>query len=451
MAIKHYLVVGLGITGYSVVKYLLLNKHVVTVTDSRSSPPYLAQLISNFPQVNLLLGQIVVPIDTDIIVLSPGVAIADPALRSAKEHNLPMIGDIELFAQVVDKPVLAITGSNGKSTVTTLLGLMAQNSGMSAGVGGNLGIPALDLLDPKHSCYILELSSFQLETTFTLHCQAVTILNVSPDHMDRYEDLAGYQAAKQKIYSDTNYAIYNRQDSLTAAVIQPKIAAISFGLDQPTTNNYGVTSHAEERWLCKGAQPLMPVSDLAMLGEHNVANALAALALGETVGLNLAAMLHTLKTFTGLPHRCEQIINYNNIVWVNDSKGTNVAATVTAIHGLAHSIAGKWIIVLGGQGKNADFSPLVEPVKEYCRAAILIGSDRQQLHVMLESFTTCYFANDLTEVITIAQKIATSGDGVLLSPACASLDMFANYMQRGDIFRQQVLQRIGKQHATTTD
>jgi UDP-N-acetylmuramoylalanine--D-glutamate ligase len=440
---EHYLVVGLGITGYSVAAYLIKQGARVTVTDSREIPPKLAELRTNFPQIPLLLGEIKVPEDITIIVASPGIAIS---------HHLPIIGDIELFAQVVDKPVLAITGSNGKSTVTTLLGEMAKASGIKSAVGGNLGVPALDLLSPNADCYILELSSFQLETLHSLKPLVVTLLNVSPDHMDRYADLTTYQLAKQRIFNNAKFAVFNRADALTIPITtSTDLKRITFGLDQPATGNYGLLTKDGDDWLAKDQNLLMPVKDMAMLGAHNVENALAALAMGEVAGFNMQAMLQTLTEFKGLEHRCEKILVAQDIVWVNDSKGTNVAATVAALNGLCKTISGQWVIILGGVGKNADFSPLIEPIRKYCCAAILIGEERQALWDLLHKVKPCYQAKDLPEVIQLAQQVAKPGDGVLLSPACASFDMFDNYMHRGELFKKSVLQWVGAQNAATTE
>jgi len=445
-----YLVVGLGITGASVVEYLLKNGAAVIVTDSRTEPPQLAELKHKHPNLEVLLGAITVPEQITHIVLSPGVAINTPQIQAAIARGVQVFGDIELFAQVVDKPVLAVTGSNGKSTVTTLLGAMATASGLNPGLGGNLGTPALQLLDSQFDCYILELSSFQLETLHSLCPKVVTILNISPDHMDRYDDLTAYQQAKQRIFLNAGHAVINRQDALTVVPASFRIPSISFGLDIPTGSNYGLIIHENIAWLAKGATPLMPLQRMAMLGAHNVANALAALAMGEIAGFSLLAMLATLLSFTGLEHRCEQVINSQGVVWVNDSKGTNVAATVAAIDGLAASIPGKWIIILGGIGKNADFAPLVMPVAKNCKAAILIGAEAPALWDLLHDVLPCYKAQDMSEVVKIANQHVAAGDGVLLSPACASFDMFNNYMHRGEVFKQQVLQRIGKHNATAT-
>lgn len=447
---NNYLVIGLGITGASVVEYLCNNGAQVAVTDSRFDPPYLAWLQQHYPNIEPLLGAITVPLSITHIVLSPGVAINTLEIQQAIARGVIVLGDIELFAQSVDKPVVAVTGSNGKSTVTTLLGLMAQASGLNPGIGGNLGTPALRLLNSKYDCYILELSSFQLETLYSLHTKVVTLLNISPDHMDRYSDLAAYLQAKQRIFLNTEYAVVNRQDNLAAVPAALNISCVSFGLDMPLqAKDYGVIMVDAVAWLAKGTELLMPMQQIAMLGSHNVKNALAALAVGDIAGFNLSAMLSVLRNFGGLEHRCEKIIDSDGIVWVNDSKGTNVAATMSAIDGLAQSIAGKWIIILGGVGKNADFTPLVTSVAENCRAAILIGAETQQLWDLLHDVLPCYKAHDMADAVKLAQQQSVTGDGVLLSPACASFDMFNNYMHRGEVFKQQVLQRIGKHHATT--
>lgn len=445
--LENYLVVGLGITGLSVIEYLCSKNLAVIVTDSREAPPQLAECQAKFPTVEVLLGAIVVPENITHIILSPGLPLTTPEIQTAIQRGVEVIGDIELFVRATDKPIIAITGSNGKSTTTSLLGAMAAASGVVAGVGGNLGTPVLKLLDPKCTCYILELSSFQLETTYSLHAQAATVLNISPDHMDRYADVAAYTDAKLRIYTNAAAAVVNRQDFLTSVpdnVSVPKV--ISFGLDTPTDGNYGVMLQNNEPWLAKGSTPLLPVNAMAMLGAHNVANALTALALGEIAGFKLDAMLATLKTFAGLEHRCEKVTLANKVLWVNDSKGTNVGATLAAIDGLADSISGKWVIILGGVGKNADFNPLVAPIAKYCKAAILIGEDAKILWDLLHNVLPCFMAADLGQVVEIALLETQPNDGVLLSPACASLDMFNNYMHRGEVFKQQVLQKAGCSH-----
>jgi len=444
---EKYLVVGLGITGFSAMEYLSKQAVQITVTDSRVEPPKFAELRAAYPRVSTLLGKISVPADTTTIILSPGVSIDEPDLQAAQAKGIPIIGDIELFARVVDKPVIAVTGSNGKSTVTTLLGKMAQACGIKAGIGGNLGIPALSLLAPNNVCYILELSSFQLETLYSLRPLVVTILNITPDHMERYADMLPYQQAKQRIYHNARYAVFNRADPLTKpnSTIEEN-CIVSFGLDQPTVGNYGVVTSGDKRWLAKGDTLLIAIEELALLGEHNVANALAALAMGEIAGFDLDAMLLTLKTFTGLEHACEKVLRDQDILWVNDSKGTNPAATIAGLQGLSQSINGKWIIILGGLSKNADFAPLLAPVQKYCKAAILIGSAADELYDLLHASVVCKKAKNLSEVVKIAKELAAPGDGVLLSPACASQDMFENYAHRGREFKELVQQGIGVQH-----
>lgn len=439
----NYLVVGLGVTGLSVVKFLSRQKIKIVVTDSRLEPPCLEEFKQKFPNIELHLGKIVVPNDISHIILSPGIALTTPEIMHAKNSGISILGDIELFAQVVDKPVLAITGSNGKSTTTALLGEMSKSAGIKAGIGGNFGTPALDLLDPQIELYILELSSFQLETTYSLQPLAATVLNVSPDHMDRYADLEAYRQAKIRIYSNAKYAIFNRDDHLSYVPENSKISSKSFALDMPNEGHYGVVINDGMQWLARGTELLIPVSAMGILGGHNVANALAALAMGEVAGFAQHDMLAAIKQFSGLVHRCERVLLENNIVWVNDSKGTNVGATVAAIQGLVSTINGKWVIVLGGVGKNADFTPLIPHIAKCCKAAILIGVDANKLSDLLSTIVPCYMAKDMVEVVHLAAKLTQPGDGVLLSPACASFDMFDNYMHRGTVFKENVLKIIG--------
>lgn len=413
---RKYCVVGLGTTGWSVVNYLLKNNADFVVTDSRTAPPKLAEFKSTCPHVPLYLGAINIPSDCTEVVVSPGIVV---------ETNLPKYGDIELFASVVDKPVIGITGSNGKSTVTTLLGDMARASGFNPGVGGNLGTPALDLLDKGHDLYVLELSSFQLETTDNLSLKVATILNLSPDHLDRYADMHEYANAKQRIYKNAEFAVTNVDDVATA-VDKP---GLSFGL---SSGDY----YLQDDYLTNNGQQLLAIKELGILGQHNQLNALAALAIGELAGFFLPSMLQVLRDFNGLEHRCEKIMqDSRRVLWVNDSKGTNPGATLAALYGLVDNISGKWVIVLGGEGKQADFSELCTSVAKHCKAAILIGAEQQNLAKLLENKIPCYRAKDLSSVVSIGREITQSGDGVLFSPACASFDMFDNYQQRGEVFK----------------
>lgn len=413
---QKYCVIGLGTTGWSVVNYLLKINADFVVTDSRLQPPKLADFTAKCQHIPLFLGEIKIPEDCTEVVVSPGIVV---------ETSLPMCGDIELFARVVDKPVIGITGSNGKSTVTTLLGEMAHACGCNPGVGGNLGTPALDLLDRNHDLYILELSSFQLETTYSLPLKVATILNLSPDHLDRYADMDDYAAAKQRIYQHAQYAVTNVNDLATVS----NRPGLSFGLDK---GDY----YLQDDCLTRHGEHLLPINELGLLGQHNILNALAALAIGELAGFSISSMLQVLRDFNGLEHRCEKIMqDSNQVLWVNDSKGTNPGATLAALYGLVDNIPGKWVIVLGGEGKNADFSELCNSVAQHCKAAILIGAEQQSLSSLLENKIPCYKAMDLASVVSIGREITGPGDGVLFSPACASFDMFDNYQQRGEIFK----------------
>lgn len=413
---QKYCVVGLGTTGWSVVNYLLKINADFVVTDSRLQPPKLSEFMAQCPHIPLYLGEIKIPEDCTEVVVSPGIVV---------ETNLQKCGDIELFARVVDKPVIGITGSNGKSTVTTLLGEMAHASGFNPGVGGNIGTPALDLLDRDHDLYILELSSFQLETTYSLPLKVATILNLSPDHLDRYANMDDYATAKQRIYKHAQYAVTNVDDTATSS----DRPGLSFGLQ---TGDY----HLHDNFLTKHGQHLLSIKELGLLGQHNILNALAALAIGELAGFSLPSMLQVLRTFTGLEHRCEKIMqDSRQVLWVNDSKGTNPGATLAALYGLIDDISGKWVIVLGGEGKQADFSELCDSVAKHCKAVILIGAEQKNLAELLYNKVPTYKATDLASVVDIGRKITESGDGVLFSPACASFDMFDNYQQRGEIFK----------------
>lgn len=429
------LIIGLGITGVSVANFLAEQHIPFVVLDSRDNPPKLEEFKKVHPTVPIYTGGFPpeILLQAETIILSPGLAKDDPSLKPYLSPNTKMIGDIELFAQYVKAPVVAITGSNGKSTVTTLLGEMAKQSGVSVAVGGNLGQPALSLLKENAELYILELSSFQLETTYSLRPRVATVLNICLDHMDRYKTLEDYYNAKARIYQGSQSIVVNRDDPYVNERIPNNIPTISFGLNLPDNPNFGVSF--EKGVLLQGATPLLPLSELKLFGQHNVANVLAALSLGFSIDLPMEAMISTLKTFTGLPHRGEWVRSKNNVQWINDSKGTNVGATIAAINGLKNTIPGKWVLIAGGIGKNADFSPLKPTIVECCRAVILIGEAQEELYQLLSNALPCIRANSMEEAVNFAEKEAHSGDGVLLSPACASFDMFANFEQRGDVFK----------------
>ena len=436
------LVVGLGKTGLSCARYLRGQGWAVAVTDSRTAPPALQQLQAELPDVAVMLGGFDQNdfLTADQIVVSPGVPLAEPVIAEAIAAGIPVIGDIELFAQAVRAPVAGITGSNGKSTVTTLLGLMAKRAGKHVAVGGNLGEPVLDLLADDVQLYVVELSSFQLETTHSLTLRAATVLNLSPDHLDRYSDMVAYAAAKQSIFAHAESAVVNRDDPASARLADGVARRISFGLDgPPRPEDFGIGEHAGEACILRGAEPLMPVSDVLLPGTHNLANALAALALGSLCGLDLPSMREVLRTFRGLAHRSELVADRNDIRWINDSKGTNPGATVAALAGLVPDPSrGKAVLIAGGDCKGADFAPLVVAVERSARALVLIGRDAPRLAAAVGDRVPVHRAADMHEAVRLAAQSARPGDCVVLSPACASFDMFDDYQHRGRVFTEAV-------------
>lgn len=430
-------VVGLGKTGLSCVRFLRALGYQVAVNDTRLAPPNLAELNAEFPEVEVSLGQLdeALLLRAQEIITSPGISINEPELLSVRVNaGISVIGDIELFCRATTKPIVAITGSNAKSTVTTLVGLMAENAHIKVGVGGNLGTPVLELLDPETELYILELSSFQLETTHSLKAAAAIVLNVSEDHMDRYANMQAYHQAKHRVYRNCQFYITNRQDPLTVPLLPEAIPHTSFGLDAPDLKTYGVIREAGQNYLAKGREKLMLASEMGIFGEHNIANALAALALGEAVHIPMPVMLQTLKEFTGLPHRCQLVSKHQDVAWYNDSKGTNVGATLAAIDGLGAAITGKIILIAGGVGKGQDFKPLSPALAKYGKAVILIGEDASKIDTAITVNINKVYATTLVDAVQQAQTLASAGDAVLLSPACASFDMFKHYEDRGQQF-----------------
>ena len=436
-----HVVVGLGSSGYSAARYLLHRGMVVAVTDSRQHPPHLNEFIKEFPTVPISLGKW----DESIlakaakIVISPGVSLQEPAMSQQMARGVPIIGDIELFAKAVNSPIIAITGTNAKSTVTTLVGEMAIASGIKTQVGGNLGVPALDLLTtPTSELFVLELSSFQLETTYSLAPIVATVLNVTPDHMDRYATFKDYCMAKQRVYSHCEVAVCNRDDPFTEYVTTPTQHKIYFTLQQPGVDEFGLLKKNNESFLAFENQTLMPVRELPILGRHYQANALAALAIGYGYGLSMSSMLQVLMQFKGLPHRCQLVRELNGVRWYNDSKGTNVGATLAAIAGLGSEMAGKLILIAGGVGKNADFTPLVSVIEKYVKTVVLMGEAATLLAETIGNRVEVRFANSMEEAVYVANTSAQPADSVLLSPACASFDMFNNFEHRGKVFTEIV-------------
>ncbi len=441
-------VVGLGKTGLSCVRFLKSRGYPVAVNDTRDNPPGLAELSAEFSDVEVSLGKLdeALLLTAREIVTSPGISVNEPALLSARLNaGIPVVGDIELFCREVKAPIVAITGSNAKSTVTTLVGLMAERAGINVGVGGNLGTPVLDMLreQGEQALYVLELSSFQLETTFSLKAAVATVLNISEDHMDRYQGMGDYHQAKHRIYRHCQQYVVNRDDALTVPLLPESVKKWSFGLGKPDLGDFGVLQDGGEKFLAQGLKPLLNVRDMKMVGDHNVANALACLALGSAVNIPMEAMLATLREFPGLKHRCQQVAVSGDVAWYNDSKGTNVGATLAAINGLGAAIAGKLILIAGGVGKGQDFQPLSPAMAQFGRLLILIGEDGPRIAEAVTAPVQKIFAATLIEAVQQAAALAQAGDAVLLSPACASFDMFKHYEDRGDQFVAAVKAQLG--------
>lgn len=434
------IVVGLGKSGMSLVRHLARRGLPFAVADTRANPPELATLRRDFPQVEVRCGAL----DVDFLcraselLVSPGLALATPALQQAAARGVKLSGDIELFAREAKAPIVAITGSNAKSTVTTLVGEMAAAAGRKVAVGGNLGTPALDLLADDVELYVIELSSFQLETTDWLNAEVATCLNVSEDHMDRYADLQAYHVAKHRIFRGARQVVVNRDDALSRPLVADQLPCWTFGLGKPDFRGFGLIEEQGEKWLAFQFEPLMPARELKIRGAHNQANALAALALGHAVGLPFAPMLETLRTFAGLPHRCQWVRERREVNYYDDSKATNVGAALAAIEGLGADIRGQLVLIAGGDGKGADFSSLRDPVARHCRAVVLLGRDAGLIAEALGDAVPQVRVASLDEAVQRCAELSEPGDAVLLSPACASLDMFKNFEERGRLFAAAV-------------
>lgn len=438
---KYTLILGLGQSGLSIVSYLSKQQQAIFVMDSRENPPGLMELRTHYNDVLCHFGSFDEKFLANAaqIVISPGLPLTLPIVKAAQQKNIPVIGDIELFVRAAKAPIIAITGTNAKGTVTTLTGNIIAAAGKNVLLGGNIGIPALDLLSQATpDYYVLELSSFQLETTHSLTAKAAVILNVSADHLDRHGNMQSYIEAKKIIYQGAENIVFNRDDSAT----QPEktsATCLSFGLAAPqNSHQFGLVKQGEDIFLAHDKKIILNTKELRIAGQHNFLNALAACALASTINIPVAAMQKALREFTGLHYRCEFIAEKNNIRWINDSKGTNVGATLAAINGLATNLPGKIILLAGGLAKDQDFTPMQESVKKYVRTLILFGQDAALLEKDLTACTKILHAKDLREVIHLAEQEAQAGDIVLFSPVCASLDMFKNYEDRGEKFNQQV-------------
>lgn len=429
-------IAGLGTTGLSCARYLHARGWRLAVTDTRATPPKLAELTALDARIPVRLGALDPSLlkDALCVVASPGIALSEDFFVQARRLGLEIVGDIELFARAVAAPVVGITGTNGKSTVTTLVARMAQRAGLTVRVGGNLGEPALDLLHAGTQLYVLELSSYQLETTSTLQCKAATVLNVTPDHLDRYASLASYAAAKARIFARCDTAVINLDDPLIVAMPKAARRTLSFSLRAAIGADYAVATRGGQWWLTRAHTPLLPLASLKIQGLHNAANALAALALGEALELPLPGMLEELQTFPGLAHRSQWVAEVRAVTYIDDSKGTNVGATLAAVAGLP----GPLVMILGGEGKNQDFSPLAAAFRGKVRHTVLIGRDAPLIERALAGVGTLETCATLPAAVQAAARAAQPGDTVLLSPACASLDMFRDYAHRGAVFAQAV-------------
>ncbi|MFU8764520.1 MAG: UDP-N-acetylmuramoyl-L-alanine--D-glutamate ligase [Haliea sp.] len=433
---------GLGATGLSCARFLHREGRRFTVIDTRSAPPELATLQREMPEVPVFAGDIPEAIVNrgGEWVVSPGIALEDPVVERAVAAGAEVVGDIDLFMRAARAPVVGITGSNAKSTVTALLGEMAVEAGLNVGVGGNLGTPALDLLADERELYVLELSSFQLERAGELGLAVATVLNVSADHLDRHGTLPRYHQAKHRIFRGCHRAVINRDDPLTLPLLAAAVPVISWRLREPELGGFGLRMVDGVETLCFGFEALLPVTALGIKGRHNVANALAAFALGRAAGLPLDPMVAAARRFSGLPHRCQFVAEAGGIRFVNDSKGTNVGATVAALQGL--SSQGNVVLIAGGVGKGQDFRQLRNALQAHCKALVLIGEAAGEIETAVGDVVILQRAADMIDAVARATGLAAAGDVVLLSPACASFDMFSGYPARGDAFVAAVESQI---------
>lgn len=435
-------VVGLGVSGQAIIRHLAAQGRTLVALDGNPDSPGVAWVREQYPHMTVWAGDLA---SLDLspaaeVVLSPGIDPHQPVFEAVRER---VIGEIGVFARDLPAKMqaIAITGSNAKSTVTTLVGAMAEAAGHRPGIGGNLGVPALQLLDEKeHDLFVLELSSFQLETTPSLRTRVSAFLNLSEDHLNRHGDMAGYRAAKQRIFLDAQHAVVNADDPATWPDGEPAYEVILFGLDAPGEAEWGIVSDAGGKlWLAHGALMVMRLDELPLQGLHHYANALAALAIGTAMGWPIDVMCGVLREFKGLAHRAQVVGEFDGIRWIDDSKGTNVGASLAAIEGLGPTIDGQLIWLGGGIGKGADFTPLAEPLSHYARAAILFGRDAALIDEALAGAVPIHHVATMVEAQELALTLAEPGDVVLLSPACASQDQFRNYNERGNVFRDKVI------------
>jgi UDP-N-acetylmuramoylalanine--D-glutamate ligase len=432
-------IIGVGKTGRSIARYFTRRGLSYAIADSRDAPPELELFKAEFPSVTPILGAFTKDqfLSATELVISPGISLAEPAIAAAKAAGVAISGDIEWFCREAKAPIVAITGSNGKSTVTTLVAEMAANANWRCAVGGNLGTPALELLDDRTELYVIELSSFQLERCAFVAAEVATVLNLSEDHLDHHGNMIAYHQAKHRIFRDCKKVVINRDDALSTPLIPDAVEKWSFGLGRSDFRAFGLIEEDGEQFLALAREALLPVSALKIAGIHNISNALAALALGAAAGLPMSAMLSTLTEYKGLAHRCQFVADWQNLRFYNDSKGTNVGAAVSALRGLSRG--GKVVLIAGGVGKGADFKPLIDTLLDVGRAVVLIGEAASAISALLDGRLPSKICGDMATAVRAASEFAQAGDLVLLSPACASFDMFKNYEHRGEVFAESVL------------
>jgi UDP-N-acetylmuramoylalanine--D-glutamate ligase len=437
-ATSKIIVVGLGVTGISVARFLVRLGFDFTIADSREQSPDLSLSYDKLANIPLLTGEFdeMQFRSATHLIVSPGISLGEKAIASAIANGTKACGDIDLFACSVDAPIIAITGSNGKSTVTTLVGEMAKAAGKQTGVGGNLGTPALDLLELAAELFVLELSSFQLERTTQLNASVATVLNISADHMDRHTDLADYAEQKRRVFRGDGVMVINIDDPIVTAMQEMNRQFFTFSIQRKA--DFWIGEELGINYLMQADKPILPLYELPLEGKHNTANALAALALGAAAGLDQQAMCKALKTFKGLEHRMQRVAEIRGVVWVNDSKATNIGACAAALQGYECKV----ILIAGGDAKGADMNELAPVVKAKAKSVVLMGKDANLIEQALNGCVPVYKANNMQEAVTIAAKIAAAGECVLLSPACASLDQYKNYQERGEKFTEAVLRLV---------
>ncbi len=434
------LVVGLGDTGISVAHYLQGLDFKFAIIDSRAKPPMMDEFFQQMPDTPVFTGgfdEAAFKVATHLVV-SPGVSLNEQAIIKAIANGSKIVSDIDLFACSVDAPIVAISGSNGKSTVTTMLGEMAKAAGVQVGVGGNLGTPALDLLELNAQLYVLELSSFQLERTSALNAVAATVLNVSADHLDRHADITEYAREKQRVFRGEGVMVINADDPVVHAMQDDARKAFTFSINKKADFHLAYKDGAE--YLMHNESCLMSLAELPLEGRHNAANALAALALGVAVGLNEQVMCDALRKFKGLSHRMQRVAEIRGVTWVNDSKATNIGACVAALQGYARKV----ILIAGGDAKGADMNELTPAIKEKAKSVVVMGKDAGLIKQALNNCVPVYSADNMAQAVQIAASLADAGESVLLSPACASLDQYKNYQDRGEKFTKAVLALVDR-------